>query len=314
MLANPNDPTIPLVLADWLEEHDDPRRAELLRLHQRLMATCCEPEQHPERAAWQGRLVDLLGEGVRPCVPRRTVTLAEGVEMVFHFIPPGSFLMGSPPDEVARQADETQHRVTLTQGFWLGIHAVTQAQWQAVMGSNPSHFQGENLPVEQVSWNDCREFCAKLSERDGRQYRLPTEAEWEYACRAGTTTPFWFGATITSEQVNYNGNYPYGGGTKDLYRETPTPVGSFPANAWGLTDMHGNVWEWCQDRYGKNYYRKSPEGDPPGPSRGSYRVHRGGGWNYFGRDCRSAYRDWSTPANRNELLGFRAALVPFEYK
>src|SRR5947209_2301476 len=181
IVSSPCDDTRWSVLADWVEEHDDPRRAELLRLHRRLLATCCEPERHPERAAWQARVVALLGEGVRPCVPQRTVVLPEDVEMGFGFIPPGSFLMGSPPEEEGRQDDEVLHRVTLTNGFWLGIFPVMQAQWRAVMGTNPSHFKGDDLPVEVVSWDDLVAF----GERLGEEFRLPTEAEWEYACRAG---------------------------------------------------------------------------------------------------------------------------------
>ncbi len=187
----------------------------------------------------------------RPPQQRRAgEIIANSLGMRFAWRPPGTFLMGSPPSEPQRWDDEQQHRVTLSKGFWLGVTPVTQAQWQAVMGSNPSHFQGDDRPVEEVSWDDCQEFCKRLAERDGQRYRLPTEAEWEYACRAGTTTPFHFGATLSTEQANYDGNYTYGEGKKGKYREETTPVGSFPANAWGLHDMHGNVWEWCQDWYG----------------------------------------------------------------
>src|SRR3954453_17340709 len=150
-----------LVLADWLEENDDPRRAELLRLHRRLLAACCVPEEYPERAEWHAKVVELIGQGVRPCVPQRTVVLGEGVEMGFSFIPPGSFLMGSPPGEEERNDDEVLHRVELTKGFWLGIYPVTQGQWKTVMGSNPSEFQGDDRPVERVYWNDCRAFCER---------------------------------------------------------------------------------------------------------------------------------------------------------
>ena len=229
------DPTPRLILADWLDEHNRSEEAELLRLHVTLLATCCAPDQHPERERQQSRIVELLMGGVRPCVPRQTIALAKGTDMTFAWIPPGTFLMGSPESEAERFEDEMQHRVTLSQGFYLGIHAVTQAQWQAVMGDNPSYFKGKNRPVEQVTWEDCQEYLTKLSQRDGKRYGLPSEAEWEYACRAGTTTPFHFGETISTEQANYNGNYPYNKGTKGMYREQTTPVGSFPPNVWGCS-------------------------------------------------------------------------------
>lgn len=213
--------------------------------------------------------------------------------------------MGSPPDEEQRSADETQHRVTLTKGFYLGIHAVTQSQWQAVMGNSPGSFKGNTRPVETVSWDDCVVFCQKLSQCEGKTYRLPTEAEWEYACRAGTTTPFHFGETISTDQANYNGNYTYGKGSKGIYRGQPTPVGSFPANAWGLYDMHGNVWQWCADRFGQY-----PDGyikDPIYEYGGDVRVLRGGCWNDDGQNCRSASRYGNLPSFRNGNGGFRLA-------
>ena len=189
------------------------------------------------------------------------------IGMKFVWIPPGNFMMGSPKEEKERQDNETQHKVTLTKGFYMGVYTVTQEQWQEVMGNNPSHFKGEkNLPVEKVSWDDCQEFIKKLREKDKKPYRLPTEAEWEYACRAGTTTPFHFGETISTDQANYNGNFIYGNGKKGVYREKTTPVGSFPANAWGLHDMHGNVWQWCQDWYGD--YPQKDVVDPQGPEKG----------------------------------------------
>jgi formylglycine-generating enzyme required for sulfatase activity len=223
--------------------------------------------------------------------------------MKFVWVPPGTFLMGSPNEEKERNRDEVQHKVTLTRGFFIGVHTVTQEQWTKVMGKNPSKFQGEKkLPVEQVNWNECQEFIRKLQGTDKRSYRLPTEAEWEYACRAGTTTPFHFGATISTEQANYNGNYVYGDGKKGVYREKTVPVGSFPANAWGLHDMHGNVWQWCQDLFAE--YPKEAMTDPLGKT-GENRVIRGGSWIDNPLECRSAYRGGCRPVLRHSLIGLR---------
>ena len=303
-----SDPSVRLIFADWLDEHDRPHEAELMRLHVALLATCCEPDKHPERIRQQGRIVELLAAGVRPCLPQHRIALAKGVDMTFAWIPPGTFLMGSPPGEPERGEDEKQHRVTLSQGFYLGMHAVTQAQWQAVMGDNPSSFKGKNRPVEQVSWDDCQEFLTKLSQRDGKRYGLPTEAEWEYACRAGTTTPFHFGVTIATEQANYNGNYPYNKGTKGIDREQTTPVGSFPPNAWGLFDMHGNVWEWCQDEY-RPYGQINTKNILEIENMDEIaRVLRGGSWYTLAWYCRAADRFRLAPRRNGYDFGFRVAL------
>ena len=180
------------------------------------------------------------------------------------FIPAGRFLMGSPEDEPKRFDDEgPQHEVTLG-AFFMAKTPITQAQWREVaswprverdLDPDPSYFKGDNRPVEQVSWHDAMEFCHRLSQRTGKNYTLPSEAQWEYACRAGTTTPFHFGATISTDVANYDGNYIYGYGqdSKGTYRQQTTDVASFPANAWGLHDMHGNVWEWCLDEWHANY-------------------------------------------------------------
>jgi sulfatase modifying factor 1 len=232
-------------------------------------------------------------------------TFTNGSGMKFAWVPPGSFLMGSPTEEKERKRDEARHKVTLTKGFYLGVHPVTQEQWTKLMGKNPSKFRdGKNLPVEQVNWNECREFIEKLREQDkGRPYRLPTEAEWEYACRAGTTTPFSFGETISTDLANYNGNYSYGDGKKGVYREKTVPVVSFRANAWGLHDMHGNVSQWCQDFYAEEY----PKGDAIDPlgETGENRVIRGGSWIDNPLECRSAYRGGCKPVLRHSLIGFR---------
>ena len=227
--------------------------------------------------------------------------------MKFVWIPPGNFMMGSPKEEKQRNSNETQHKVTLTKGFYMGVYTVTQEQWKAVMGNNPSAFKGEkNLPVESVSWDDCQEFIKKLREKDKKPYRLPTEAEWEYACRAGTTTPFHFGETISTDQANFNGEDV--AVKKRHSRDKTTPVGSFPANAWGLHDMHGNVWQWCQDWYGD--YPQKDVVDPQGAGKGPNRVLRGGSWFYTADCCRSACRNSGEPGFRNYSIGFRLCFFP----
>ncbi|MGH9847208.1 MAG: SUMF1/EgtB/PvdO family nonheme iron enzyme, partial [Blastocatellia bacterium] len=232
-----------------------------------------------------------------------------GVKLEMIRVPAGSFQMGSPENEPERASDEgPQHRVTVS-GFSIGKFEVTQAQWKAVMGSNPSNFKGDNLPVENVSWNDAKEFCRKLSQLTGKQYRLPTEAEWEYAARAGTTTPFAFGSSLSSQQANFDGNSPYGGAAKGVYRQKTMPVGSFAANAFQLHDMHGNVWEWCEDVWHENYNGAPSDGSSwlsGGDS--SSRVLRGGSWYNDGWLCRSAVRGRGGPGDRNGNIGFRVVV------
>ena len=227
------------------------------------------------------------------------------IGMKFVWIAPGNFMMGSPKEEKERGNDETRHKVTLAKGFYMGVYTVTQEQWQVVMGKNPSHFKNEkDLPVDTVSWEDCQEFIKNLREKDKKPYRLPTESQWEYCCRAGTTTRFYFGETISTDQANYNGNFTYGNGKKGVYREKTTPVGSFPANAWGLYDMHGNLLEWCQDWYGD--YPQKDVVDPQGPEKGGKgRVLRGGSWLRSPENCRSAYRLWLEPGLRSRHFGLR---------
>jgi len=227
--------------------------------------------------------------------------------MTFKYIAPGTFLMGSPESEPERHSDETQHQVILTKAYFLGTTEVTQGQWQEVMGSNPSSFRvcGSNCPVENVSWEDIQEFITKMNQRGEGTYRLPTEAEWEYAARAGTTMPFSFGNNITTDQVNYNGNNPYNGAIAGENRQTPVTVGSLPANAWGLHEMHGNVWEWVEDWFGS--YPSSAVTDPAGASSGLNRAIRGGGWDYDAEYCRSADRGYDSPGFSNSAVGFRLA-------
>jgi formylglycine-generating enzyme required for sulfatase activity len=230
----------------------------------------------------------------------------------FRWIEPGAFLMGSPDSEPEREpwgeASETLHLVTLTQGYWLADTACTQALWQAVMSDNPAYFkENVNNPVEQISWNDVQEYVECLNVLiPGLTACLPTEAQWEYACRAGTETPFSFGRNITPVQVNYDGNFPYADGEKGQYHKKTVSVKSLPANSWGLYEMHGNVWEWCQDSYSE--YSMESITDPIGPLKGVSRVLRGGSWFNDGRDVRSACRGGDGPAERSSIIGFRLAL------
>jgi formylglycine-generating enzyme required for sulfatase activity len=250
----------------------------------------------------------------RPSNPKQNY-LVPGVALEMVPVPAGEFLMGSPGGlfrgEKNRNGDEAQHLVGLTQPFWLAKHLVTQAQWKAVMGDNPSHFEGDDLPVENVSWEDAMAFCLKLNQMDGNRpsgylYSLPTEAQWEYACRAGTTTATAFEDSLSSRDANFNGDYPYAGAAKGLYLKKTTPVGKYRPNAWGFYDMHGNVWEWCADWYGN--YPSGSVVDPTGPSTGTHRVFRGGSWVSYGELCRSANRYRNTPGFRRLTLGFRPSL------
>ena len=247
-----------------------------------------------------------------------TLDCGHGASLKLVLIPAGEFLMGGdePPEEVVKkcgevrakvqwfQNEQPRHQVKITKAFYLGVYVVTQAQYEALMGNNPSHFKGESNPVEYVAWNDAVEFCKKLSAKTGQTVRLPTEAEWEYACRAGTTTPFNTGETISTDQANYNGNYyTYGSKIKGEYREKTVAVGSFAPNAWGLYDMHGNVFEWCQDWY--DSYPLDETIDPVGVEKGESRVFRGGSWLSYARFCRSAARGRSNPSLRYNYIGFR---------
>jgi len=219
----------------------------------------------------------------------------KGVRQAFRWCEPGMFLMGSPIDEPEREDNEVQHEVTLTQGYWIADTPVTQALWQAIMGDNPSEFKENENPVENVSWNDVQAFIAKMNGMKAElKLCLPTEAQWEYACRAGTTTPFSWGDQIDTSLVNFEGR-----------RERTVAVKELPCNDWGLHQMHGNVWEWCQDWYGD--YQSQPVIDPQGPESGDSRVLRGGSWFSHGGGCRSAYRYRNVPSFRNRNIGFRLA-------
>jgi formylglycine-generating enzyme required for sulfatase activity len=228
------------------------------------------------------------------------ITNSIGMKLVL--IPPGEFMMGSPEsDDEAGDNEKPPHEVKITKPFYLGGHEVTQEQYEKVMGENPSNFKGAGNPVERVSWNDAAEFCKRLSAEEGKTYRLPTEAEWEYACRAGTTTWFSFG-----DDEESLGEYAW---YRDDSEGKTHPVGGKKPNAWGLDDMHGNVWEWCQDWYDGAYYKTSSTDDPPGPETSSVRVFRGGGWWNSARFCRAAFRGGNEPQYRSGNLGFRVAAV-----
>ena len=228
----------------------------------------------------------------------------EGIKYTFHWCPAGEFMMGSPKGEANRNDDnETQHQVTLTRGFWILETAVTQEMWESVMGKNPSKFKGEKFPAETVSWRDCQEFVGGLNDLKvaptGFKFALPTEAQWEYACRAGTTTAFYFGGALNARNANFEG-------------KTTTEVGSFPANAWGVRDMHGNVWEWCLDGYSGDYASGAVT-DPLGvsPNQSRYAV-RGGSYYDQSWFSRSASREYYSPTRRENHIGFRLALISSE--
>lgn len=244
----------------------------------------------------------------------KSIDIGGGEMLTFRYVPSGRFTMGSPKSEVGRSDNEDQVAVELTSHYWMGETEVTQGQWQAVMGGNPSYFKGSrDLPVEQVSWKDAQEFLAKLNAKEllpaGWKWVLPTEAQWERACWGGTTTVFAFGDRLSSMEANFDGKYPYGCAAKGVYLEKTAVVKSYRSNAYGLYDMHGNVWEWCADWYGEVL----PGGkDPTGPTTGSDRVIRGGCWRNSSANCRSANRDRFTPGDRICFLGFRLAVVPAE--
>ena len=235
-----------------------------------------------------------------------TEDLGNGIKLEMIAIPGGTFLMGSPENEAERLDSESpQHQVTVP-SFFMAKYQLTQAQYQAIMGVNPSSFRGNNRPVENVSWDDAVGFCQKLTQRTGNNYRLPSEAEWEYACRAGTKTPFSFGDNITTDLVNYDGNYPYKSAPKGKYREKTTDVGTFPPNAFGLYDMHGNVWEWCEDEWHENYINAPTDGIAwNSPSVSNTKLLRGGSWLYVAGRCRAASRIRFSRGIRFGNYGFR---------
>jgi uncharacterized protein (TIGR02996 family) len=289
VVAHPLDPSPWLALADWLDEQGD-ARGELVRLTWSL-------RHEPGRgfARRQRRVQQLIAEGVTPVVPRRTLP----PDFEFAWVPPGSFLMGSPPGDRHRYDDETRRRVDVVRGFWVGVYPVTQGQWRALMGDNPSYHQRatgrarrlvadfsdaqlDRFPVENVSWHKAIQFCNLLARRTGQPVRLPSEAEWEHACRAGTTTAFCFG----NDHARLH-EYAVFSLTGEPYATCPDVVGRRKPNAWGLFDVHGNVNEWCSDAMGADH-----------------RAARGGAYHFVWRVCRSATRISRSPAGASDV-GFR---------
>ncbi|MGD9826623.1 formylglycine-generating enzyme family protein [Desulfobacter sp.] len=236
------------------------------------------------------------------------------IDVRFRWIPPGEFMMGSPGDEPERYHDEEpMHRVAFEKGFWLADTPSTQELWQAVIGKKPSHFKkkGPEHPVENVSWDDANAFIDRLNTLvSGLGARLPSEAEWEYACRAGRDTPFWFGPERTPDKANYDGTRPYNRGPKGEYRKKTAPVKFFEQNPWGLYQMHGNVWEWCQDRWHDNYNGAPDDGSAWEDGDSDSRVCRGGSWLYGGRPLRSAYGIYGLHGFRGGDVGLRLARGP----
>ena len=246
--------------------------------------------------------------------------LTNSIAMKLTLIPAGKFMMGSPAVEVERDAEELQHEVAITKPFYMGVYEVTQGQWEKITDKNPSFFKlGTDFPVDQVRLTEAQEFCRRLSaladeKKAGRVYRLPTEAEWEYACRAGTTTVFHPGNTLSANLANFNGQHPYGDVPKGSRLQKTAKVGSYAPNAWGLYDMHGNVAEWCSDWYDPDFYKNSPKENPQGPAQGVvstnfdkefFKVVRGGCWLDEGRACRAAYRFRLQPSEAYRWVGFR---------
>lgn len=334
ILTNPADFMPRLVYADWLEEQGDPQ-AELFRLQYALTQSADVAGRRPLEAKQQ----QLLDAGAPPAV----VPVTNSIGMQLALFPPGEFWMGSPETELERFETETLRRVRITQPVFFGIHEVTQGEFQQVMGYNPSFFRpGDRVgavrdttrfPVEMVSWFDAVEFCNRLSQREdlvcfydlttnervtngsiedahvatsgGTGYRLPTNAEWEYACRAGTTTVFHFGDQFDPRRANVEGGYPYGAPRQEPHLGRSAPVGSYPPNAFGLYDMHGNVLEWCQDWVVYDTGERAPIENPFGPNPSKYRSVRGGSWYRYPWRTRAACPFRNAEFGHDRETGFR---------
>jgi formylglycine-generating enzyme required for sulfatase activity len=316
--------------AERLQRQREAEAAEQLRLQQEAerLQRQREAEAEKNKSAYQLKTfqfetaqINKNGTGIKRITKSAeyfTQDLGNSVFLEMVHIPGGTFIMGSPEsDESPISSESPQHQVTVP-SFFMGKYPVTQKQWRLVaalpkvkidLESDPSRFKGDNLPVECVSWNHTQEFCARLSRKTNQTYRLPSEAEWEYACRGGTTTPFYFGETISTELANYHGNYTYGGGAKGEYRGKTTEVGKFPANPCGLYDMCGNVWEWCEDEWHGNYINAPTDGSAWSNGSNNYMSLRGGSWFINPQNCRSAYRTDFNRGNHNYSFGFRVVCV-----
>jgi serine/threonine-protein kinase PpkA len=273
----------------------------------RRRVTAARREHARKSRPTRQRSLQVQDKSTQPTGPKHGDRYSNAIGMNFIFVGPGSFTMGSPKKEPGRGSNEIPHQVMLAKGYWLQTTEVTQAQWVLVMGDNPSHFKGIDLPVESVSWQDVQQFIKKLNQKEGRKItvRLPTEAEWEYAARAGTSTAFAFGKCLTTQQANYIGRSPLTGCEKSKYLKKTVAAGTLAANPWGFYDMHGNVHEWCQDWLGA--YSKKRVTDPTGPEKGRYKIIRGGSWRQGAAACRSAARNRYAPTRRSSSLGFRLA-------
>jgi formylglycine-generating enzyme required for sulfatase activity len=296
-------------------------RRTACRLHQQSIPTKTMPSvgkhSHPASAklttyTFETVSVDRNGEiitrqsGSAPCL---TASLSAEISLDLVLIPGGTFMMG---DNRHHPDEQPVHQVTVAP-FYMGKYPITQAQYRSIIGDNLSSGLGADDPAEKINWDDALAFCAKLSQQTGKQYTLPSEAQWEYACRANTTTAFHFGATITPDLVNYNGEYPYNGAPTGENRAQSTPVGTFPPNAFGLSDMHGNVWEWCLDEYQPNYLNAPIDGSAlVDTSANPKRVMRGGSWDYVAKGCRSSVRCSLDSSLRMDGCGFRVVLTTLD--
>jgi uncharacterized protein (TIGR02996 family) len=292
LLDDPTDTLAWLALADWHEENGQLLQAEFLRLQWALTGQLDDPER-PKK---ERRQCELLAQGVKPATPRYDLPLRRGLAIRFQLIPPGEFWMGSDETPSARGFEGPRHKVSLTRPYFLATTPVTQSQWYAVMRTRPALFRGPLRPVERVNWDDAVEFCQVLSQRAGLTLRLPSEAEWEYACRAGISAEYYHGQKEKAELIAWFG-----------HRSTQ-PVARLRPNGWGLYDMLGNVWEWTADAF-RNYPRRGlPRRNPRQRRASSYRVARGGSYSNPENCCRCAARICFAGGGRNDFIGFRPVL------